>query len=1353
MNHHTIHKNKIKVFFLLISIIVLLIFVNLNNLSNSTLDMSIGEQNTDSMSDLNIINKPKVAANEPNGKPLLVNHYANTSKIYSDSILPNNISFTLVQGWTSKNINVSYEGVSVKKDIVINGSFDSNYHGWSYETNTPAQYIATNGSGDVDITLTSGLKVKGEYGYFERNVSISEQLSSDKLGLLSFDCLLSKDNPSGISAYLAIIIDGVEKNVTYDYSTQIPIGSPDTLTMVYDPKAYGQELPGNVTIRVGVYTESDTTVIAWSKLRIDNIKFDLWTMPNQINMVNAYDIEFGTNSSYINTTFGKGYSFIDVERTHPGPEDIIFTISKNVSGIDDFDIDKITIISNLVKKVNSSINGIDGSLYTSGIPTTWATKIIISMPIDYVNNRAEILKPVDWNITQILDGYDVNQLQCCTGTNPGSSKFIIPNGVLDSGLWKIEATSQNYISNGSMSLRNGSTYYEASSITYDDEFRINVNLNDTISLTNSQINCTILYPNGTIYYEKTKVPGSYSINFGDFTVGNNMSVGIYQTTLLWTNNQSYLERDKIGFIQFGFNVWHHTNLTAVNSYEEKVSGEPYLMKVNFTDYDSNTYIDFATINYNFTDNIGQLISFGTMVYFGSGIYVYDMDLSDIDLGDYYCSFNASKQHFQNQTIKNLIHVVIINQSMVLEVPQTAIVVDANNYATFRVNVTGALSGTLLPGAVNITTDWHTDFTVTGSGITGNGIIYLNFSTYHVPAQGIIETFTISIFANKTNFGSASAFISLTVNPITTIVNVNETIIDVYLNSSFLLKLNYTIASSDEVISDATLNVSWASSFNVLQVVDGYIVNFSTTNLSLDVYTILFELNHPGFETSYSSVYVNIIPKSTYVEIFLNQVDKTPDKSLTLPWNSPLNITVLYKESLSNQFISGASIELNGAGISGTMTQSQQQYSIIFSPGELLIGIHFLTITAQKENYNTVPSILRITVEQIEVQVNTPEFNGTLDVFAGDSHLISVILTEAGSGGGIENANVTYFWDFREGLLENMGDGTYETEISIPNSAIGAYTIEIIIRNEETQYRNRNFLVNIYVSRRPTTNYLIIVIIIALLSIVGVLGTLSLRSYVIVPRKKKRDRIFQNTIQVFKDVKNIQAVMFIQRNSGMPFYNKNYATFDSKDNFLLSGFIQAITLFGEQMIHGGSSDDQKRKQKEIYSKNIIELNFKFFHLLICDYQSVRSLLILREKSSRRLKKQFYLLSVEIDAKLGNKIENFNGKLEDFESDIDILLNEFLSILYLEPYKLLEDPNYMQYLKKSRELHPIEARVLNVIIARSKFEKEFTLNKIVEEMDEKNVDLIYGGLHTLIGRNIIVPRSYKKSDSHPLLGGFK
>ncbi|KKL67423.1 hypothetical protein LCGC14_2135150, partial [marine sediment metagenome] len=157
--------------------------------------------------------------------------------------------------------------------------------------------------------------------------------------------------------------------------------------------------------------------------------------------------------------------------------------------------------------------------------------------------------------------------------------------------------------------------------------------------------------------------------------------------------------------------------------------------------------------------------------------------------------------------------------------------------------------------------------------------------------------------------------------------------------------------------------------------------------------------------------------------------------------------------------------------------------------------------------------------------------------------------------------------------------------------------------------------------------------------------------------------------------------------------------------------------------------------------------------ICDYQSVRSLLILREHSSERLKKQFYLLSVEIDAKLGDKIENFRGELTVFKSKINTLLDEFLFLHYTERFKLIDDASYLRFIKKGGEIKAIESRIINVIISQTKLNKEFTINRIIEEIDEKEIDKIYGGLHTLIQRNIIIPATQEGDDAHPLLSGLK
>ncbi|KKK85161.1 hypothetical protein LCGC14_2776070, partial [marine sediment metagenome] len=412
----------------------------------------------------------------------------------------------------------------------------------------------------------------------------------------------------------------------------------------------------------------------------------------------------------------------------------------------------------------------------------------------------------------------------------------------------------------------------------------------------------------------------------------------------------YLYRDKVGFLQLEFNLWHHTNLTAVNSYEEKVSGEPFLMKVNFTDTDTNIHIepsvdDFA-ITYNST--FGEK---GSMIYFGSGIYVTDLDLSGLELRDYYFSFNTSSNYYENQSLKHLIHLKIINQSLVVEVPQTAIVVNANSYAIFNVNVTGALSGTLIPGA-SVTTDWHKEFSVDNHL---DGTFTLSLSTFNVPAYGIIETFTVIVLANLANYGSATGFLSITVHPLPAVANINTSIVDVYLNKSFQLKVNYTPEGSSNEIGGADLNVIWESGYTISRVDNGFVINFSTIDLSLGTYTISFELNHPGYETAFKTIFVNIKALPTYVQIFLNQV----------------------------------------------------------------------------------------------------EINNTLEIYAGDSSLLSIILTEEDSGNNIENANVTYSWGYHFGEFEYKGNGVYETKLNIPNNAKGSYTINIFIITDAMQYKSQS----------------------------------------------------------------------------------------------------------------------------------------------------------------------------------------------------------------------------------------------------------------------------------------------------------
>ncbi|MBY8985532.1 MAG: hypothetical protein KGD65_10710, partial [Candidatus Lokiarchaeota archaeon] len=787
---------------------------------------------------------PETSVIQPNGKPLTVYQYANISNSYSDSDLPLNVSFTLAQDWTSKNITIYYDGVSQKKDRVVNGDFDSDISEWTYISNAPEEYVnrgwdaSGNPDGSMVIKTSTGQKLEGEYGYFEQTISIPEGLGK-KDASFTFDYFYNNGflNFYNVNVYMAIIVGDVEKNKTIDlqYISRLYW---DSLSMEYNPSDFGQELPGNLSFRIGFYTSDDTSVSNWGDFQIDNVEFTLWTEPSQEGLIRAYDNEFNQNHTYYNTTYGKGYSFLDSERIRSPSDDVIISLYQNISDVLDFSVDNIYILSTSVKVLNSTFSGSDGCFYTLGEQIEWQTEFSVSIPPNYVS-WLEVVKPSNWNFTSIKDGYEDEQVEFCVGTEGSVKMVIIPNDIVSLGLWKLKAISENYIINGNLEVMEDDQFKNSSSLTFGNIFRVSVSLNNSVSYNNTLVNCSIYYSNHTILWGEEKEPDSSEIDFGNFTVGLNMTVGQYQVKIFWSNNESSLNRDQIGYTQFKFDVWHTPNLTAIDSYFEMIAGDPLLLKVKLSDCCTNKTIDFATINYNSTYGI-----YGTMTYQGLGIYLAELDTSSLELGNYYFSFNTSKEYYKELFLNDLINLKIIAQPIVLETPHSVINSMANDYAICQVNVTGGHSGTLIWPA-NISTDWQNPYSVVEHF---NGTYTLNFSTYNLPTLGIVETYTISIYANKTNYGSSNGFVTITIQPIQTLVNVNDTIITTEINKNFELIVNYTTEDSGDLILEAICSVSWPGSYNVTNLLcDCFIIEFNTEGLNIDTYTSIIKLEKAGYQ--------------------------------------------------------------------------------------------------------------------------------------------------------------------------------------------------------------------------------------------------------------------------------------------------------------------------------------------------------------------------------------------------------------------------------------------------------------------------------------------------------------------------
>ncbi|MFX1586968.1 MAG: hypothetical protein ACFFC1_02330 [Promethearchaeota archaeon] len=1426
--------------------IILILSLTFNFLFNSNL--SITNQKNDS-TDNDRSNILRASSSDINGKPLLIHQYSTITNSFFPSSLPANVSFTLISGWTSQNVNIKYEGVSQQKQRIYNGDFNNDSSGWLYKSNNPTEYIDQGWkidlgeeSGYMQIKLDNGAKNEADYGYYEQNITIPEKLSSGLISELSIDCKrnIVQFLPDDISLYLAIIMDNVEENITYNIANITTDWSKISLN--YDPSVIGQIGPGNATVRIGIYTIETTSVSQFINLNFDNIKFELWGNPNEPNLVRVFDNEFGSNYTYINSDFGKGYTFIDIERTRESTNDVIFTIFSNKTEILDFFIYNITIHTSVVKCFNTSISGLDGSKYTFGEIITWETNINFSENYKYGEIWAEIIKPTDWNIIHVYDRDNIDRVGCCLDAGLGTNKTIIPVGIMTSSNierpWKIIANSENYISKANMVYWNGVFFEEVSKITIGDIFQINVTLNNSIAILDTTLNCTIKYPNGTIFWKDTKLISSYNCQFGTFTAGNNMTAGIYQVIIEWVNNQSYLFNDKTGFKAFDFVIWHHTNLTAIDSYIEILVGDPLLIKVKFKDYDFNSTIEFANVNYSST--FGQ---FGTMVYIGSGIYFTEIDTGSLELGDYYFSFSANKLFYENQTINNLIHLKIIPQSLALDLSHNIIETDANSIVSCRVNVSGAISRSLI-WPVNISTDWFNSYNVTDHN---NGTYTLDFSTVDIPTQGYLESYTIEIFANKTNYGNANEFLTLLVHPLPTIAYVNTSMPSVYQGDIVQIRANYTDESSGELISGANCSITWQGSYFITPVLNQFDITLDTTGLCVDYYNVLITFERAGYETAFKSITIIIKEKEVNISVSINLVKISENRPFDAYFQQQINISARVCTIIGGIYLSGGIItlisdnyqdnltetpptyfstsiildgayfdtglntiflrfeqtnysskiftfqlyiraqhinltvqidyqdipenylhevfyndvfhlscrayaEIDGVFLSGgiitfvngeyeiELTESTENWfnlSILVSASFFSVGPNYAYLRFEQYNYTTTTFLLQILVKQIEFGVTTIGFENVIYGNPGGQISIQLNITEQGTVNCIENATVYYKCNFSDGFFNEIGNGIYELNLNLPAVYSGNYQMNIFVSKEDSIYKTTRFSFLIEIREIEKPNILLWVIVVGLILLSGTLGILSLRTYVILPKKRKKEAEIMDKIQVYKDVNNIQALMIIQKESGLPIYTQEIGIFENDDDsVMVAGFIQAITNFSDVVIKKEFNKYKNVKSGPEYSKYIIELDFNIFQLLVCDYKVLRILLFLREKSSERLKKQLYLLTLALTSQHSEKLIKFVGNLSFIKNDIISLLNQLLFLHYNEKFKVNEDKEYVDAIINSGELKKMEKRLFNVILSIIKEKKEFNLKDPIELIHEKNEDVVLKALDTLIKKKIII-----------------
>ncbi|MEJ2248208.1 MAG: hypothetical protein P8Y70_01050 [Candidatus Lokiarchaeota archaeon] len=294
-------------------------------------------------------------------------------------------------------------------------------------------------------------------------------------------------------------------------------------------------------------------------------------------------------------------------------------------------------------------------------------------------------------------------------------------------------------------------------------------------------------------------------------------------------------------------------------------------------------------------------------------------------------------------------------------------------------------------------------------------------------------------------------------------NVNITALYRDSTNAFIPNATVTLSGTDFASRDLKENSSLGSYYMVL---NSTIFGLGDTYLNL-------KASKKYYETREATILINVASRDTELQLFLNNDNKTLDKSQDVSYGTTLNITILYQDLEYNpkRPISQATVNLTGIGSVKTLNESSQykNYYILIETSKLGLGNTYLTVEAEKQNYTTQSIRFKINVYEKETYLDV-FLNGTstssfsfYNTSIGDSINITVQYREQDTGYLINNANVSVF---SKDLWILQKDPIYDQYyVIIPTVDLGTGVNVLSIVASKANYSTKTEEVTTFVNER------------------------------------------------------------------------------------------------------------------------------------------------------------------------------------------------------------------------------------------------------------------------------------------------
>ena len=344
---------------------------------------------------------------------------------------------------------------------------------------------------------------------------------------------------------------------------------------------------------------------------------------------------------------------------------------------------------------------------------------------------------------------------------------------------------------------------------------------------------------------------------------------------------------------------------------------------------------------------------------------------------------------------------------------------------------------------------------------------------------------LTIFASKKYYESIEILINIKVlereTDLQLFLDSNNKTLDKSIQMIYGNSGNITVTYKDKElepnihITGAVVNLTGLGSpENLIEVpiLEHYTFIINTADLGLGNTFLTIDAQKENYTSQSIRFKIEVLERNSYIDkVFLNQ---TESFGIEIPWNETLNIATTYNDSATDIFIDNALVQLTGIGISENFTENNPfNYSLNFNSQNLELGVNFLTISAQKENYTLASRIITITVLErttyFEIYINNSRYSTSqfYNSSIGEFLNVTVFYKDSKTNTSIDSAVVQLIesgniYNLTENLLFNLYEMTIEMEpigagvkfltvsAKKDNYTLFSEVISLIIREKQTK---------------------------------------------------------------------------------------------------------------------------------------------------------------------------------------------------------------------------------------------------------------------------------------------------------------